>query len=102
MGRLALASQSFDVRAAPGQMLVVYQPEPGSPGAEALTLLGALHATARGEPSQHGVHGEQGAARQHRHQRRVDEGGQQRREQHHAGRGEQYRGAGRDEGTGPP
>ncbi|GAA2500156.1 transcriptional regulator [Winogradskya humida] len=28
-GRLALISQSFDVRAAPGQLMVVYQPEPG-------------------------------------------------------------------------
>lgn len=45
VGPLSLAAQSFDVRAAPGQMLVVYQPEPGSPSAEALTLLGTLHAT---------------------------------------------------------
>ncbi|WP_306215378.1 helix-turn-helix transcriptional regulator [Actinoplanes sp. RD1] len=45
VGRLSLVSQSFDVRAAPGQMLVVYEPEPGSPSAQALRLLGTVHAT---------------------------------------------------------
>jgi hypothetical protein len=45
VGPLSLVSLSFDVRAAPGQLLVVYQPEPDSPSAQALTLLGTLHAT---------------------------------------------------------
>ncbi len=47
VGRLWLTSQAFDVWGAHGQLLVVYQPEPGSASAEALTLLGALHATSR-------------------------------------------------------
>lgn len=40
-GPLTLTYQSFDVRAAPGQQLIVYQPAPGTPTAEALALLGA-------------------------------------------------------------
>ncbi|MFF5083469.1 helix-turn-helix transcriptional regulator [Actinoplanes sp. NPDC000266] len=40
VGPLSLVSLSFDVRAAPGQLLVVYQPEPGSSSARALTRLG--------------------------------------------------------------
>ncbi|MFD5622158.1 helix-turn-helix transcriptional regulator [Streptomyces yangpuensis] len=39
-GRLTLTYQSFDVRAAPGQQLIVYQAAPGGPGARALSLLG--------------------------------------------------------------
>ncbi|MEV4347699.1 helix-turn-helix transcriptional regulator [Actinoplanes sp. NPDC049596] len=49
VGPLSLISQSFDVRGATGQLLVVYQPEPGSPSTQALTLLGALDATRRWE-----------------------------------------------------
>jgi hypothetical protein len=39
--------QTFDVRSAPGQELVVYHAEPASPSSEALTLLGSLAATSR-------------------------------------------------------
>ncbi|WP_250007596.1 helix-turn-helix domain-containing protein [Actinoplanes sp. M2I2] len=47
VGPLALVSQSFDVRGAPGQILVIYQADSGSRSADALILLGALHATSR-------------------------------------------------------
>jgi transcriptional regulator with XRE-family HTH domain len=45
VGPLTLTYQSFDVRDAPGQQLVVYQAEPNGPSAQALDLLGSLHAT---------------------------------------------------------
>jgi transcriptional regulator with XRE-family HTH domain len=45
VGPLDLRTHAFDVRAAPGQELVVYRAEAGSPSAEALALLGSLAAT---------------------------------------------------------
>ncbi|MFH8405110.1 helix-turn-helix domain-containing protein [Streptomyces sp. NPDC018019] len=47
VGPLTLTYQAFDVRDAPGQQLVIYHAEPGSPSAQALELLGSLHATRR-------------------------------------------------------
>lgn len=44
VGPLTLTMQTFDVRAAPGQELVVYHAEPGSADSRALTLLGPLAA----------------------------------------------------------
>ncbi|MFC4563965.1 helix-turn-helix transcriptional regulator [Nocardiopsis mangrovi] len=46
VGALTLTYQSFDVRDAPGQQLIVYQAEPAGPSAQALSLLGSIHATA--------------------------------------------------------
>ncbi|WP_037570612.1 helix-turn-helix transcriptional regulator [Phaeacidiphilus oryzae] len=45
VGPLTLTYQSFDVREAPGQQLVIYHAEPATPSAEALKLLGSLHAS---------------------------------------------------------
>ncbi|MEU4345968.1 helix-turn-helix transcriptional regulator [Streptomyces sp. NPDC023838] len=50
VGPLSLTYQTFDVCGAPGQQLVIYHAQPGSPSAQALTLLGTLAATAR-QPS---------------------------------------------------
>ncbi|MDT0611095.1 helix-turn-helix transcriptional regulator [Streptomyces lancefieldiae] len=47
VGPLTLTYQSFDVRDAPGQQLVIYHAEPGSPSVQALDLLGSLQATRR-------------------------------------------------------
>ncbi len=47
VGPLTLTMQTFDVRSCPGQALVVYHAEPGSPSSRALGLLGVLAATAR-------------------------------------------------------
>lgn len=47
VGPVTLRMQAFDVRAAPGQQLVVYHAEPGSTSAQALRLLGSLVATDR-------------------------------------------------------
>ncbi|MFE7775194.1 helix-turn-helix transcriptional regulator [Streptomyces sp. NPDC057445] len=45
VGPLTLTYQAFDVRDAPGQQLITYQAESGSPSAQALNLLGSMHAT---------------------------------------------------------
>ncbi|WP_432505009.1 helix-turn-helix domain-containing protein [Kineococcus arenarius] len=46
VGELTLQVHTFDVRAVPGQQLVVYHAAPGSTDSDALQLLGALAATA--------------------------------------------------------
>jgi hypothetical protein len=46
--------QTFDVRSAPGQELVVYDADPTSPSADALKLLGSIAATA-GQPERRNV-----------------------------------------------
>ena len=47
VGPITLESQTFDIRSAPGQELVVYHAEPGTSSADALGLLGTLAATRR-------------------------------------------------------
>ncbi|WP_405561192.1 helix-turn-helix domain-containing protein [Streptomyces sp. NBC_01180] len=47
VGPLTLTYQAFDVRDAPGLQLVIYHAEPGSPSAQALSLLGTIGATRR-------------------------------------------------------
>ncbi|GHF21183.1 transcriptional regulator [Streptomyces spiralis] len=44
VGELMLHYESFTVNSAPGQQLVVYQADPGSPSEEALSLLGSFTA----------------------------------------------------------
>ncbi|MET8800433.1 hypothetical protein ABZV91_29070, partial [Nocardia sp. NPDC004568] len=44
VGELALSYESFTVNGVPGQTLIVYQAEPGSPSDRALSLLGSLTA----------------------------------------------------------
>ncbi|WP_114560087.1 helix-turn-helix domain-containing protein [Desertihabitans aurantiacus] len=51
VGELTLTMQTFDVRASPGQELVVYSAGPGSGSAAALRLLGSLAATPAGDRS---------------------------------------------------
>ncbi|MER0245985.1 helix-turn-helix transcriptional regulator [Streptomyces sp. HSW2009] len=50
VGPLTLGYQVFDVADAPGQQLVIYQAEPDSPSAQALALLGSVHATRTSPP----------------------------------------------------
>ncbi|MEU8705609.1 helix-turn-helix domain-containing protein [Streptomyces sp. NPDC048565] len=47
VGELTLRMQTFDVRSAPGQQLIVYHAQEGTRTADALRLLGSLAATAR-------------------------------------------------------
>lgn len=49
VGDLELRVESFTVNSAPTQQLVVYQAEPGTPSADALSLLGSLSADAVAE-----------------------------------------------------
>ncbi|MGP4019083.1 helix-turn-helix transcriptional regulator [Saccharopolyspora sp. 5N708] len=44
VGRVELTYQTFDVRDAPGQQLLVGTPEPGSRSADAIAYLGSVHA----------------------------------------------------------
>lgn len=45
LGKITLKMQAFDVRSSPGQELIVYDAEPGSPDEDALRMLGSLAAT---------------------------------------------------------
>lgn len=54
VGPLTLSYQAFDVREAPGRQLVICHAEPASSSAEALHLLGSIHAT-RTRPSPRGA-----------------------------------------------
>lgn len=47
VGPLTLVYQAFDVRSAPGQQLILYHAEPGTPSARALALLSSLHSPTR-------------------------------------------------------
>ncbi len=47
VGELTLRMQTFDVRSAPGQQLIVYHAQEGTRTADALRLLGSLAATTR-------------------------------------------------------
>lgn len=59
VGELTLDYESLTVNSAPGQQLVVYQVEPGSPSEQALALLGSLAAPGTeksGEPNGRGTY----------------------------------------------
>ncbi|MFC4116409.1 helix-turn-helix transcriptional regulator [Nonomuraea zeae] len=55
VGELELTYEALTVNSAPGQQLIVYQAEPGSPSEQALSLLGSLTAT---EPETRPEHNE--------------------------------------------
>jgi hypothetical protein len=44
VGEMTLHYESFDVPASPGQLLIVYHAEPGSPSEQALALLSSIAA----------------------------------------------------------
>ncbi|WP_331770507.1 helix-turn-helix transcriptional regulator (plasmid) [Embleya sp. NBC_00888] len=50
VGELVLAYEALTINSAPGQQLVVYQAEPGSPTEESLRLLGSLSAAPPARP----------------------------------------------------
>ncbi|GAB2807299.1 helix-turn-helix transcriptional regulator [Actinoallomurus bryophytorum] len=52
VGELTLDYESLTVNSAPGQQLVIYQAEPGSPSEHALALLGTLTATEASSPAE--------------------------------------------------
>ncbi|PGH47256.1 helix-turn-helix transcriptional regulator [Streptomyces sp. Ru87] len=54
VGELTLRMQTFDVRSAPGQQLVVYHAQEGTGSADALRLLGSLAASDPGQASHPG------------------------------------------------
>ncbi|SEG81273.1 Helix-turn-helix domain-containing protein [Thermomonospora echinospora] len=55
VGPLMLHYEALDVRRAPGQQLVIYHAEPGSGSAQALHLLGSIHATRTRQPAPRGA-----------------------------------------------
>ena len=52
VGRMTLSYRTFGIRDVPGQLLIVATAPPGSPSADALTLLGILDATRNREHPQ--------------------------------------------------
>ncbi len=54
VGTVTLNMQTFDVRSAPGQELIVYDADPGTPSADALKLLASVAAT-DGQPDRFNV-----------------------------------------------
>lgn len=63
VGEVSLRYETFSVNAAPGQTLLVYHAEPGSPSEEALRLLGAVAADTPVEAVEEAVAGGAASAR---------------------------------------